>query len=165
MARRGAEHAAVLAAYLVLTIAMTYPVARHAAHAIPIDHQITDWYPGDGDPWHYLWAFWYFKRALSAFPPHLFWTDLVFYPIGFEIPFITGIGAILVPAGLLEPVAGLTLTYNLLWLSSFVLAGYAIVWPVAGLLLMCQVAHCVEAVAFPVPRARTGRRASRCRRA
>src|SRR5262249_45464249 len=100
VARRGAEHAAVLAAYLVLTIAMTYPVARHAAHAIPIDHQITDWYPGDGDPWHYLWAFWYFKRALSAFPPHLFWTDLVFYPIGFEIPFITGIGAILVPAGL-----------------------------------------------------------------
>ena len=103
---------------------MTYPVALSLTHSIPIDHQIKEWYPGDGDPWHYLWAFWYFKRGLSTFPPHLFWTDLVFYPVGFEIPFLTGIGAILVPAALLVPLVGLILTYNLLWLLSFVLAGY-----------------------------------------
>ena len=104
---------------------MTYPVARFLTRAIPMDHQIKDWYPGDGDPWHYLWAFWYFKRAFATFPPQLFWSDLVFYPIGFEIPFVTGVGAILAPAALIAPLVGLTLTYNLLWVLSFVLAGYA----------------------------------------
>ena len=118
------EHLVVLGGYLFVTLLMTYPVALSLTRSIPVDHQIKDWYPGDGDPWHYLWAFWYFKRGLSTFPPHLFWTDLVFYPIGFEIPFLTGIGAILVPAALLVPLAGLILTYNLLWLLSFVLAGY-----------------------------------------
>lgn len=118
------EHLVVLAGYVLVTLVMTYPVALSLTRSIPIDHQIEDWYPGDGDPWHYLWAFWYFKRGLSTFPPHLFWTDLVFYPIGFEIPFLTGIGAILLPAALLVPLVGLILTYNLLWLLSFVLAGY-----------------------------------------
>ena len=102
---------------------MTYPVALFLTTSIPMDHQIKDWYPGDGDPWHYLWAFWYVKRAFASFPPQLFWSDLVFYPIGFEMPFVTGVGAILAPAALLVPLVGLTLTYNLLWILSFVLAG------------------------------------------
>lgn len=119
------EHVVVLSGYLVATLLMTYPVVLSLTRSIPMDHQIKDWYPGDGDPWHFLWAFWYFKRALATFPPHLFWTDLVFYPLGFEIPFITGIGAILLPAALLVPLVGLTVTYNLLWILSFVLAGYA----------------------------------------
>jgi hypothetical protein len=118
------EHVVVLACYLVSTLLMTLPVALSLGSAIPIDHQIKDWYPGDGDPWHYLWGFWYFTRAFTTFPPHPFWTDLVFYPIGFQIPFLTGVGAILLPAALLAPVLGLTLTYNVLWLLSFVLAGY-----------------------------------------
>jgi hypothetical protein len=118
------EPLVVLSGYLVSTLFMTYPVALVLTRAIPMDHQIKDWYPGDGDPWHYLWAFWYFKRAFASFPPHLFWTDLVFYPIGFEMPFVTGVGAILAPAALLAPLVGLTLTYNLLWILSFVLAGY-----------------------------------------
>src|SRR5262245_15420499 len=104
---------------------MTYPVALHPAGAIPMDHRIEGWYPGDGDPWHYLWAFWYFRRALLTFPPNPFWTDLVFYPVGFDMPFVTGVGAILLPAALLAPLLGLTLTYNVLWIASFVLAGYA----------------------------------------
>jgi hypothetical protein len=104
---------------------MTYPVVFHATRAIPMDPRIEGWYPGDGDPWHYLWAFWYFKRALLASPPNPFWTDLVFYPIGFDMPFVTGVGAILLPAAALAPALGLTLTYNVLWIASFVLAGYA----------------------------------------
>ncbi len=121
----GIEHLVVLSAYLVSTLLMTYPVVLSLTRSIPMDHQIKDWYPGDGDPWHFVWAFWFFQRALATFPPHLFWTDLVFYPIGFEMPFITGIGAILLPAALLGPLVGLTVTYNLLWILSFVLAGYA----------------------------------------
>jgi len=68
---------------------MTYPVALFLTRSIPMDHQIKDWYPGDGDPWHFLWAFWYIKRAFTMFPPQLLWTDLAFYPMGIEMPFIT----------------------------------------------------------------------------
>jgi len=114
-----------LAGFLVSTLLMTFPVVLSVTGAIPMDHQIKDWYPGDGDPWHYLWGFWYFKRAFQTFPPHPFWTDLVFYPVGFQIPFLTGVGVILLPAALLAPLIGLTPTYNVLWVLSFVLAGYA----------------------------------------
>src|SRR5215471_2732644 len=88
--RRATEPLVVLMMYLALTLAMTYPVVLSLFSAIPIDLVIKGWYPGDGDPWQYLWAFWYFKRALAVFPPPLLWTDLVFYPIGFDMPFVTG---------------------------------------------------------------------------
>jgi hypothetical protein len=122
---RWVEHLVVLSGCLVLTLLMTYPVVLSFTHMIPMEPHIEGWYPGDGDPWHYLWGFWYFKQAFFRFPPHPFWTDLVFYPIGFEIPFVTGVGAVLLPGALLEPLAGVTATYNLLWVLSFVLAGYA----------------------------------------
>jgi hypothetical protein len=119
------EHLVVLAGFLVSTLIMTLPVVLSASRSIPMDSQIKDWYPGDGDPWHYLWGFWYFKQAFRTFPPHPFWTDLVFYPLGFQIPFLTGVGVVLLPGALLAPLIGLTLTYNVLWVLSFVLAGYA----------------------------------------
>jgi hypothetical protein len=111
--------------YLGLAILLTYPVVRFAGHAIPMDPQIEGWYPGDGDPWHYLWGSWYVARAFSTFPPRPFWTDLVFYPLGFEIPFLPGVGLILGPAAFLQAVLGVVLTYNLLWWLSFALAGSA----------------------------------------
>ena len=122
---RSAEPLVVLATYLGATVLMTFPVVVFLTSSIPMDYQIKDWYPGDGDPWHFLWAFWYTKRAFATFPPQLVWTDLLFYPIGVDIPFLTGIGLLLLPATLLAPLVGLTLTYNLLWILSFVLAGYA----------------------------------------
>lgn len=121
---RWIEHLVVLSGYLVSTVLMTYPVALVLTRAIPMDHHIKDWYPGDGDPWHFLWAFWYVKRALATFPPPLFWTDLAFYPIGVDMPFIAGVGVILAPAALLASLVGPTLTYNFLWILSFILAGY-----------------------------------------
>src|SRR5437879_4795293 len=81
--------------------------------------------PSSGDPWQYLWGIWYVGRAFSTFPPPLLWTDLVFFPLGFDIPFLPGVGLILGPGALLKPVFGLVLTYNLLWWLSFALAGYA----------------------------------------
>ena len=119
------EHLSIPAGYFVLAIALTYPVVLDAHRSIPMDPQIEDWFPGDGDPWHYLWGFWYVARAFSTFPPPLLWTDLVFFPIGFDIPFLPGVGLILGPAALLQYVFGLVLTYNLLWWLSFALAGYA----------------------------------------
>jgi hypothetical protein len=115
----------ILAGYLVLAIVLTYPVVLAPHRWIPMDPQIKGWFPGDGDPWHYLWGSWYVARALTTFPPPLLWTDLVFFPLGFDIPFLPGVGLILGPAALLQTVFGLTLTYNLLWWVSFALAGYA----------------------------------------
>lgn len=115
----------VFSAYLGATLLMTYPVALSLTRSIPMDPQIKDWYPGDGDPWHFLWAVWYFARAIVEFPPRLFWTDLVFYPLGFDMPFLTGIGAVLLPAALLQRMLGPTLEYNVLWILSFVFTGYA----------------------------------------
>jgi hypothetical protein len=111
-------------AYFLLALALTYPLILAPRRWIPIDPQIPGWYPGDGDPWHYLWGTWYVARAFSTFPPPLLWTDLVFFPIGFEIPFLPGVGLILGPAALLQTVLGLVLTYNVLWWLSFALAGY-----------------------------------------
>lgn len=115
----------MLAAYLVLAIALTYPLVLAPHRSIPMDPQIEGWFPGDGDPWHYLWGIWYVGRALSTFPPPLLWTDLVFFPIGWDIPFLPGVGLILGPGALLRSVFGLVLTYNVLWWLSFALAGYA----------------------------------------
>ena len=120
---RPIEHLVVLVGFLVSTLIMTLPVVLSATRAVAMDYQIKDWYPGDGDPWHYLWGFWYFKQAFQT--SHPFWTELVFYPLGFQIPFLTGVGVILLPGALLAPFIGLTLTYNVLWVLSFVLAGYA----------------------------------------
>lgn len=125
IAHRAIEHLGVPAAYFVMALVLTYPVVLTARHAIPMDPQIEGWFPGDGDPWHYLWGIWYVAKAFSTFPPPLLWTDLVFFPMGFEIPFLPGVGLILGPGALLQAVFGLVLSYNLLWWLSFALAGYA----------------------------------------
>ena len=58
------------------------------------------------------------------FPPPLLWTNLAYFPIGFEMPFLPGVGVILLLASLLQLLGNLTLAYNLLWLLSFLLSGY-----------------------------------------
>jgi hypothetical protein len=56
--RRVALHVALAGAYLVVALALTYPVVLHPRSTMPIAHQIPDWRPGDGDPWQALWAIW-----------------------------------------------------------------------------------------------------------
>ena len=124
-AHRALEHLGIPLVYFLLAVVLTYPVVLAPRQWIPMDPQIEGWFPGDGDPWHYLWGFWYVGRALATFPPPLLWTDLVFFPTGFDIPFLPGVGLILGPAALLQSALGVVLTYNLLWWLSFALAGYA----------------------------------------
>ena len=54
------RHLVVVSGYAIATLVMTYPVMSVLTRAIPIDHQIEGWYPGDVDPWHALWILWYF---------------------------------------------------------------------------------------------------------
>jgi hypothetical protein len=80
--------------------------------------------PSWGDAWHVLTMFWYTKNALLHLNPDitLTYNSYIFYPDGtpvvWEFPFAN---AASVPLQLLF---GLPASYNILWLLSFVLAGY-----------------------------------------
>ncbi|HEY66072.1 MAG TPA: hypothetical protein G4O02_16030 [Caldilineae bacterium] len=80
-ARKAVRSAAfVLAAYLALTLGMTYPVVRHFFSAIP----------GDGfDGWQNFWNLWWVRRALLVEHRHPFFTDMLYHPTGVSLLFHT----------------------------------------------------------------------------
>ena len=97
--------------YIVLTIIFTYPVF------------FSDMIPGGGDAYQFLWFLWWFKKALlSASSPYF--SQYIFYPTGVNLAFsaITPFnGIVSIP---LQFMFGLVKTYNILWLSSFIISGY-----------------------------------------
>jgi len=102
----------ILSAYTILSIIFTYPVAFFGNKI-----------PGVGDVFWFLWDLWWFKTALlsSANP---YYTDYIFYPYGVSLAFseVTPFNAIVsIP---LQLVFGLVNTYNLIWISTFILSGY-----------------------------------------
>jgi hypothetical protein len=129
--RRAALHVGVVGAYVLLALALTYPVAIRPRSSIPIAHQIPHWAPGDGDPWQALWGFWLLRRSLAAGSGLPVTTELLFYPLGADTSYIA---LILVPGLIALPLmtaAGLVATYNLLIVGSLAMAGYGaflLVW-------------------------------------
>ncbi len=103
----------VFISYVILTIIFTYPVAFHL-----------DKIPGGGnDPGWYLWDLWLWKTSLLNFssPYH---TTNIYYPTGVNMAFssMTPFNAILsIP---LQLIFDLVPAYDILWLISFVFAGY-----------------------------------------
>ena len=111
----------VVLAYAVLTIVMTWPITAN----------LTTQVPGGGDAWQHIWNLWWAKVSLLdlANPYH---TDLLYYPQGVNLYFHT----LVLSAGLIGiplQLAGLNLitTYNLVLLSTYVLAGW-------GAFLLCR---------------------------
>jgi hypothetical protein len=108
-------HSLILAAYAALTLAMTWPLAREVAAAIP----------GDGfDGWQNYWNLWWLKVALVAQVRSPLATDLLYYPTGVSLYFHTLNplnGLIALPVQL---AFGLIPAYNAVVLLSFTLAGY-----------------------------------------
>lgn len=107
----------VLTAYTLLTIVMTWPLARNLTTAIP----------GDGfDGWQNYWNQWWIKVALVDRQQNPFATDLLYYPTGVDLYFHTlnpfnGITTLPVQLSL-----GLIPAYNaVVWLS-WVLGGYGV---------------------------------------
>lgn len=105
----------VIAMYTILTVVLTYPVVAN----------ITTHIAGKGDAWSVLWMFWYTKIALLNPSPDLAltYTNFIFYPNGIPmIPFGYAFAQLLsIP---LQDLFGLGITYNLLWLFSFIAGGY-----------------------------------------
>ncbi|MGA7733118.1 MAG: hypothetical protein WCD37_17810 [Chloroflexia bacterium] len=111
----------VVLAYAVLTIVMTWPITAN----------LTTQVPGGGDAWQHIWNLWWAKVSLLDLtnPYH---TDLLYYPQGVNLYFHT----LVLSAGLIGiplQLAGLNLitTYNLVLLSTYVLAGW-------GAFLLCR---------------------------
>ncbi len=104
----------VLAGYLLLTLAMTWPLARYFARAIP----------GDGfDGWQNFWNLWWVKQAMLVEHTHPWFTDLLYYPTGVGLLFHTlnaFNGFTFLPVQLAW---GLFPAYNAVVLFSFALGG------------------------------------------
>ena len=105
----------MLAGFSVLTFFMTLPLPLELGSKVP----------GGGDAWQHIWNLWWVKHTVLHFlnPYH---TDLLYYPDGVNMYLHT----LVLTAGLIGiplQLAGLNLiaTYNLILLSSFVLAGYS----------------------------------------
>ncbi|MDE2236564.1 MAG: hypothetical protein KGK30_01625 [Elusimicrobia bacterium] len=114
------RHLAALAAYALLAVAFTWPLARH----------FSSMYLGNGDITTGAWNIWYFRHALR-FGGNLLWTDYQYWPYGANLLlhhdtlFYDAIGYFLLPRW------GMTATYNAISLFSLVLAGW-------GTLLLCR---------------------------
>ncbi len=108
-------------AYLALTVALTWPLARGLARDVPSDF---------GDPllnsWIVAWDADHLLRALGGHPAALgeYWNANIFYPHPLALAYSDHLTA---QALQILPVWAITknplLCYNLLWLSTFVLSG------------------------------------------
>lgn len=119
--RPGLVHLAVVLAYALLTVVMTWPLPRHAGTAIP----------GDGfDGWQNYWNLWWLKTALVDRITSPFFTDILYAPTGVGLYFHTLNplnGLMSMPVQL---ASGLIPAYNSVVLVSWVLSGY-------GAFLLC----------------------------
>jgi hypothetical protein len=121
-ARRNARDAlGATAAYFVLTIALTWPLARGLAHDVPSDF---------GDPllnsWILAWDAEHLLRAAAGHPAALagYWHANIYYPHPYALAYSEHLTA---QALQILPVYALThnplLSYNVVFLSTFVLSG------------------------------------------
>lgn len=115
------RYIAILLAYLLLGLLLTWPMAAH----------LTTHVPGDGidDP-ALAWNLWWVKHALVDQPQNPFISAWQFWPIGINLAFYTLTvlnGMLGVP---LQAAFGAIPAYNLLLLSAFVLSGF-------GAFLLC----------------------------
>lgn len=109
------QHLGVPAAYALIALTMSYPLAA----------QFSDHIPGiDGDVWSYLWAMGWARAALLSFASNPFHTDAVFYPLGGATQVLWGAALPSFASLPLQLAWGLVPAYNITWLAASVLTGY-----------------------------------------
>ncbi len=110
----------VPALYLLLSVALTWPLALNLTGSIP---------RGEPDSWQNIWNFWWMRHSLFEQPSFPFHTTLLFYPYRAVQPlglyFHTLQPAISLPAALLSYILSPALVYNLIIFTGFVTAGWA----------------------------------------
>ena len=106
-----------LLAYCVLTIVLTYPVAFSVPSA-PAGNE-------SGDRFEYVWALWWTKEALldlHTSPANL---TLLYYPYGAYHPLLLSDAFFIVACLPLVLLSGPVVAYNVYFLGSYVLTGFA----------------------------------------
>jgi len=111
---RLARHLGVLAFFLMLTVAMTWPVTAH------VNERLAG-YPADNS--QFVWTLWSFRQEVLAGTSPLH-TDRIYYPEGISLALHTLVPAKSVPALGLLPFLPPVTTYNVLILASLTLCGY-----------------------------------------
>jgi hypothetical protein len=111
---RSRRELGVIVLFLVLTLIVTYPLVFRITSHVPICC----------DTWLNYWYMWWTKRALLGLHFNQFHTDFMYYPIGANLSFEGLYNSILGAA--LWPIFGGVLSYNLLFLSTFVLGALGI---------------------------------------
>lgn len=116
--RRLLKHLVVLSGYALVALFFCRPIASHlATHIIG---------PIGGESSVGLWSVWYFRYAATVLHTNPFWTDHQYWPYGANLvlhnysPFAGLLGT------LLQFFLNLETTYNILFLSSLILAGYGV---------------------------------------
>ena len=112
--RFAAHHLLPLVGYLLIALAVTYPLVRHFGTHLP----------GDGrDSWQNVWNYWWLRQALSE-GRNPFQTDLLYAPYGAPLylhtlnPFN---GVVTLPV---QAAFGPTVAYNAVVLLSLILSAY-----------------------------------------
>jgi hypothetical protein len=122
-AYRSRKEMGAIALFLALTLIVTYPLI----------FQMTSHIPLCCDSWLNYWYMWWTKKAALGLYADQFYTDLMYYPIGARLSFEGLYNSILGAA--LWPIFGGVLTYNLLFLSTYILGAfgvYLLVWRLTG---------------------------------
>jgi hypothetical protein len=105
----------VLIVYTFIALALTYPLARQFATAIP---------GVEGDATSFVWALGWAKSALVDLRVNPFRTDYVFYPLGGATQLMWAVSLIGLVSIPLQSLFGLIAAYNLLYLAATVLTAY-----------------------------------------
>ncbi len=113
----------VFAAYLALSVVLTWPVAQQLSSALAGD---------GGDAWVFVWNNWYFSHALQTGAP-LLSTNLLFYPSSVPLLFHTMNWFDCALAWPLLHFFSPVETYNLLFLLTPALCAFAAYWLSCGL--------------------------------
>ena len=108
-------HVTALAAYVVATLALTWPLLLHISTHVP---------GRNVDEYAFLWNIWWFKYAIFDLGQSPLYTDFTFYPLGVNLALYTlGIFNDLVALPL-QPFLSIPTISNLLIIMSFALSGY-----------------------------------------
>lgn len=109
------EHPIVLAAYTLIALALSFPLAA----------QFGDHIAGvDGDVWSYLWAMGWARASLLDLGVNSFHTDYIFYPLGGATQLLWGTALPSFASLPLQLAFGLVPAFNAMYLAASVLTAY-----------------------------------------
>lgn len=112
------RHLTVLTLYVVMTLVLTYPLVTRFFSHIPGSETWAF------DEYTFLWNFWWFKHAIFDLGVNPFYSDSIFYPLGFSLVLYTFTLLNAILALPLEFVFGFAAASNTLMIFSFVAGAY-----------------------------------------